>query len=111
MTRTKNRNRIRAAAFLPLLLTAAAIAQDPGVRVERDFAVPMRDGVVLRADVYRPAEGGPWPVLVERTPYGKQGLHPEALVKAGYIVVCQDARGRYASVGKFESFYRQQTHD
>jgi putative CocE/NonD family hydrolase len=98
--------------LLSVLLTVAAIGQDDsGVRIERDVAAQMRDGVVLRADVYRPAEGGPWPVLVERTPYGKQGLHPEALVKAGYIVVCQDARGRYASDGKFESFYRDQTHD
>src|SRR5262245_38513128 len=94
------------------LVVAAALGQDMGgVGVERDVEARMRDGVVLRADVYRPAEGGPWPVLVERTPYGKQGLHPEALVKAGYIVVCQDARGRYASDGKFESFYRDQTHD
>src|SRR5439155_20888798 len=53
----------------------------------------------------------PFPVLVERTTYGKQGLHAEALVKAGYIVVCQDARGRYASDGKYESFYRDQTPD
>jgi uncharacterized protein len=93
------------------LLAVPLAAQDPAVRVERDVAATMRDGVVLRADVYRPAKGGPWPVLVERTPYGKHGLHPEALVKAGYIVVCQDARGRYQSDGQFESFYRDQTHD
>jgi putative CocE/NonD family hydrolase len=81
--------------------------------VERDVAVPMRDGVVLRADVYRPAgEGpGPFPVLVLRTPYGKQGSHPESHAKAGYIVVCQDTRGRYASGGTFESFVRAATHD
>ena len=42
-------------------------------RIERDLAVPMRDGVVLRADVYRPEQGGPYPVLVMRTPYGKRG--------------------------------------
>src|SRR5438445_13599577 len=95
-----------------LLLAAAAVGQDDvGVRVERDVPAKMRDGVVLRSDVYRPVGDGPFPVLVERTPYGKQGLHPEALVKSGYIVVCQDARGRYASEGKFESFYRDQTHD
>ena len=31
----------------------------------------MRDGVVLRADVYRPAAGGPHPTLLARTPYDK----------------------------------------
>jgi putative CocE/NonD family hydrolase len=71
----------------------------------------MRDGVVLRADVYRPDEPGPHPVLVLRTPYGKDGNGAEPYVKAGYIVVRQDARGRYASEGKWESFYRAGTHD
>ncbi len=40
--------------------------------VEKDVAVPMRDGVVLRADVYRPAEAGRFPVLVHRTPYDRR---------------------------------------
>jgi putative CocE/NonD family hydrolase len=93
------------------LVVAAAGQEASPVNVERDVAVPMRDGVVLRADVYRPAGAGPFPVLVERTPYGKHGMKPDAYVKAGYIVVAQDARGRYASDGKFESFYRENTHD
>jgi putative CocE/NonD family hydrolase len=81
------------------------------VQVERNVAVPMRDGVILRADVYRPDEPGTYPVLVQRTPYDKSGGKPDAYVKAGYIVVKQDARGRYASDGKWESFYRADTHD
>ena len=91
-------------------LCAAAHAQSAPA-VERDAAVPMRDGVVLRADVFRPAGEGPWPVLVLRTPYDKSGQKPEAYVGAGYIVVRQDARGRYASEGKWESNYRFETHD
>ena len=49
----------------------------------------MRDGVVLRADVYRPAGGGPWPVLLARTPYGKRDpgvlarLDPAAAARRG----------------------------
>ena len=39
--------------------------------VDRNVAIPMRDGIVLRADVYRPALDGRFPVLVYRTPYGK----------------------------------------
>ncbi|MFB7288298.1 CocE/NonD family hydrolase [Actinacidiphila glaucinigra] len=39
---------------------------------DRDVAAVMCDGTVLRADVRRPATGaGPWPVLLARTPYGK----------------------------------------
>jgi len=74
-----------------------------------DVAVPMRDGVVLRADVVRPKRSGPFPVLVYRTPYGKE----EALkdyttfrhaVERGYAVVVQDVRGRYASAGEFRPY-------
>ena len=81
------------------------------MQVERNVAVPMRDGVVLRADVHRPDEPGQYPVLVLRTPYGKEGPKAEPYVQAGYIVVKQDARGRYASGGKWESNYRFETHD
>lgn len=81
------------------------------IQAERNLAVPMRDGVVLRADVYRPDEPGPHPVLVLRTPYNKDGGNVAPYVKAGYIVVRQDARGRYASEGRWESFYRFDTHD
>ena len=64
--------------------------------VERDVAVPMSDGTVLRANVFRPSEGGPYPVLVTRMPYGKAEKVDESLVQAGFMVVTQDARGRYA---------------
>src|SRR5581483_2899911 len=63
--------------------------------VESDVAVPMRDGTILRADVCRPDGPGPFPVLVLRTPYGRPKKF-DAYTKAGYIVVSQDARGRYA---------------
>ena len=46
-------------------------APPPGVRVERDVEVPARDGVVLRVDVFRPAAGGPRPVILCAHPYGK----------------------------------------
>ena len=38
--------------------------------VEKDVQVPMRDGTVLRADIYRPATGR-YPVILQRTPYNK----------------------------------------
>lgn len=101
----------RRSAVFAWIVGACAVGLGQEVAVERDVAVPMRDGVVLRADVYRPAEGGPYPVLVLRTPYGKHGIHPEDRARAGYIVVCQDVRGRYQSDGTFESFVRPRTHD
>ncbi|MGE5279369.1 MAG: CocE/NonD family hydrolase, partial [Deltaproteobacteria bacterium] len=83
---------------------------DLKVIVERNVAVPMRDGTILRADIYRPDRGGPYPVLVQRTPYGKWGDFSR-FVKAGYIVVSQDVRGRFDSEGEFDSFWKLKTHD
>ena len=77
------------------------------MKVEFDVPATMRDGTILRADVYRPTGVGPWPVLVHRTPYGKQAIGAwlnlnavEATLR-GYIVVQQDTRGRYASDGEW----------
>jgi len=72
------------------------------IKVEKNVAVAMRDGTILRADVYQPTTGGPYPVLVSRSPYGKPGGMSYA--KAGYIVVCQVTRGRYESDGVYKSF-------
>ncbi|WP_327730946.1 hypothetical protein OG250_39480 [Streptomyces sp. NBC_00487] len=44
----------------------------PEMQIEFDVPAQMRDGTVLRADVYRPGGTGPWPVLLMRLPYGKQ---------------------------------------
>ena len=99
------------AIALNCLLLFAADSPDVKVTAERDVAVPMRDGIVLRANVFRPDRGEPCPVLVMRTPYGKPGGGLDRYVKAGYIVVTQDARGRYASDGRWESFVRFETHD
>ena len=76
------------------LLIVSAEDEKLGVAVERNVPVKMRDGVILRADVHRPDRGGQYPVLVSRMPYGKSG-NLDRYVKAGYIVVCQDVRGRY----------------
>ena len=114
MRRSRRRNcpLVTVALFCVLTHFSAAFpSAAENVKVERDVPVPMRDGVVLRATGFRPEGKGPWPVLVMRTPYGKEGKKFDAYVKAGYIVVCQDARGRYQSDGNFESFYRFQTHD
>jgi uncharacterized protein len=74
-----------------------------------NVAVPMRDGVVLRADVLRPAGPGPFPTLVYRTPYGALAAVDEyttfrSAVDRGYAVVAQDVRGRYRSDGDFRPY-------
>jgi uncharacterized protein len=81
------------------------------VRIERDVEVPLPDGTTLRADLWRPADGRPCPVLLQRTPYDKSfalvvqgGLDPARAVAAGYAVVVQDVRGRYASDGEWDPF-------
>ena len=98
--------------LIPLLAAFIAILpQDVGnhaahVVAERNLPVQMRDGVILRADVLRPAQAGKFPVLVYRTPYGKDAAEREYTavrhaVERGYAVVIQDVRGRYRSDGEF----------
>ncbi|MFF4028778.1 CocE/NonD family hydrolase [Streptomyces sviceus] len=79
------------------------------IQIEFDVPAQMRDGTVLRADVYRPGGTGPWPVLLSRLPYGKQAppvlgvmLDPLAAARRGFMVVVQDTRGRFASEGEWE---------
>jgi putative CocE/NonD family hydrolase len=94
---------------------APATAPAQEVVREHDVAVPMRDGVVLRAEVWRPRGTGPFPVLVYRTPYGKDDAVASytifgRAVGRGYAIVAQDVRGRYASGGEF-SPYRNEGRD
>ncbi|MFN3514781.1 MAG: CocE/NonD family hydrolase [Phenylobacterium sp.] len=105
--------------------TSAPLRIFEGVDVQRDVMVPMRDGVRLAADIYRPAGAtGPLPVLLERTPYGKRETNhadrtaadptpkpkPEiaaAFARAGYVYVLQDCRGRFASEGEFAKYVNE----
>jgi putative CocE/NonD family hydrolase len=76
------------------------------VTVDLDVPAIMRDGTVLRGNVYRPAGDGPWPVLLTRLPYGKDlplggsVLDPVQATRQGYMVVVQDTRGRFTSDGQ-----------
>ena len=75
------------------------------VRVRENVPMETRDGTVLRADVYSPASGGGYPVLLQRTPYDKASESNAATARdlsaRGYVVAVQDIRGRYASEGDF----------
>jgi hypothetical protein len=84
------------------------------VTKETDVPATMRDGTVLRADVYRPRTSDPVPVILMRTQYGKSGAQagvryqpPDWFASHCYLVVIQDVRGQGASGGTFSEF----THD
>jgi putative CocE/NonD family hydrolase len=105
---------------------AAAQESSQDVVTLKDVMVTMRDGIRLATDVYLPAQNGqalagPFPVVMERTPYGKaersrseigrDEARPMAradvaahFVRAGYAVVYQDCRGRYGSEGEFVKY-------
>jgi predicted acyl esterase len=76
----------------------------------RDIAVPLRDGTVTRADIWRPVDDRPVPAVLMRTPYGKERAVPSAVldpataVAAGFAVIVQDVRGTGTSQGEFEPF-------
>jgi putative CocE/NonD family hydrolase len=77
---------------------------------EDGVAMPMRDGVVLRAKVCRPDAPGRFPCILVRTPYGNHAGY-DRLAAAGYAVIGQDFRGRYASDGEFVPFTEERTRD
>ncbi len=80
------------------------------IRLLREVPVPLRDGTILRAEVWLPGEDATRPAILFRTPYGKEGailpplLDARAAVDRGYAVVLQDARGCGSSDGVFEPF-------
>ncbi|MGE0439974.1 MAG: CocE/NonD family hydrolase [Gemmatimonadales bacterium] len=103
------------------LLAAPAAAQDRFVMpapaneftVQKNVTIPMRDGVLLAADLYLPkGAGARFPVVLLRTPYNKDTyrgstLPAEFFAGQGYAVVSQDVRGKGASDGD----YQVQSHD
>lgn len=105
-----------------LATTRTAEAAEPADMVrEGGVMVTMRDGVRLATDIYRPPGPGRFPVILERTPYGREHVSRSELsvadpkpksraevalffVRHGYIVIYQDCRGRYGSEGEFVKY-------
>lgn len=74
-----------------------------------EIFITLRDGVKLAANVYLPAGNGPWPVIVTRTPYLKDGRFyggatAAHYTDAGYAFVVQDVRGKGHSQGFYQAF-------
>jgi len=95
-------------AFTVLLLSGiSALAQAAAdIAIERGVTMKTRDGVTLRADIYRPAGEGTFPVLLQRTPYNKDNAAEfgRKAVARGFMVVVQDVRGRFTSDGEWYTF-------
>lgn len=96
--------------FEPNFKQSKPVEQPGAPAIHRNVPVAMRDGIRLATDLYFPAQPGRYPVLLERTPYGKHQSvmvsigAPEFLAANGYVVAVQDARGRYASEGLWYPF-------
>jgi uncharacterized protein len=79
------------------------VSSAPKITVQKNVEARMRDGVILRADVYRPDTQERLPALLERTPYsknpGREDSRFHRLAAHGYVVIVQDTRGRYMSDG------------
>lgn len=124
-------NRIRRVVTLALIAAAIAApsasaqgsAQPPyprpkgmyEVEVERSIMIPMRDGVKLATDVYRPkGVTGALPTILIRLPYNKSAYRgatvpADFFASHGYAVVVQDVRGKFASEGEFHVYQGDMT--
>ncbi len=88
-------------------------APEYSVVVNKDIMVPMRDGTLLATDIYRPDTNGSYPLIITRTPYGKD--NPEhkysfagkLFASQGYVFLCQDVRGKFNSEGDFYPYLNE----
>ncbi len=83
------------------------------VLIEKNVAIPMRDGIRLYANIYKPQADGRFSVVLIRLPYGKDEYYcwmpaiGKFWAKKGYICVIQDVRGKFTSEGVFEPFVNE----
>ena len=78
------------------------------VKLLRNIETPMRDGTLLRCNLYRPDGDRPYPAILLRTPYGKEkydGIYAnyEEMALSGYNMIFQDVRGTGDSDGYLEA--------
>lgn len=75
--------------------------------VEHNVEIPMRDGTILRAEIYRPQAEGRYPAIVERVAYPLESRckgNGEFFASRGYVFIGQNVRGALASEGEFRPF-------
>ena len=86
---------------------AQQTASDLPFTFQSNVMIPMRDGTQLAANIFLPKQGGPFPVVLQRTPYGKPDAksgEARPYCAAGYGLVVQDCRGRGNSQGQWDPF-------
>lgn len=77
------------------------------------LSIPMRDGCLLKGELWQPGGVGPWPALIMRQPYGHRlastvvYAHPSWYAQQGYLVFIQDVRGCAESEGDFQGFSQE----
>jgi hypothetical protein len=107
------KSRLSIFAFVLVLFGAPVFAAESyPVKIERNVKVEMRDGIVLRGDIFRPDADGKFPVLLQRTPYrrsvwGYDVNFAQHAAARGYVVFLQDVRGRYTSDGEWYPFIHE----
>ena len=88
-----------------------SLLSGPGfeVTVDKNVGIPMRDGIELATDIYRPDSEGRFPVILVRTPYKKEmnELQAKYFARRGYVYAVQDCRGRFSSPGRWNPFFNE----
>jgi predicted acyl esterase len=75
-----------------------------GMRIDWDMPIPMDDGVVLRADIYRPVADGKYPALVSYGPYGKGLAFQEGYKTAWDIMSRENPDAVAGSTNKYQNW-------
>lgn len=95
---------VTGAVLVGMFAFGAVVCAAP-LQTEFNVRIPMRDGVTLSADIYRPSGPGPFPVVLVRTPYLDYAVGSQEdgrfWAEHGYAYVIQDVRGRGSSDGAF----------
>jgi len=104
-------NKLRELLAAVVVLAPGLVNATDDIKIDRNVFVSMRDGTRLATDLYLPAQASNVPVILIRTPYGKdvrytpQSTQPTSLlrffVSNGYAVAVQDKRGRHRSEGTY----------
>lgn len=96
-------------------LATALLGRSKQFPPERRFikTIVVRDGVEMATMVTLPEGNGPWPVILTRTPYGKESVGVTGALfdftEKGYVHVMQDARGTGKSGGRFGDFHMEKS--
>src|SRR5512139_1981467 len=89
------------------------IVMSVSIRFDQHVPMPVRDGIVLMNDIYRPDDGHKYPAIIMRTPYHgdiiyRSYINPLQTILSGYALVVAYVRGRFGSGGRYDLAASQQ---